>query len=114
MKLAIVGSRSFFDYQLLVETLQDLDISEIVSGGARGADTLAEKYAKEKGIPVKIFKPDWDGLGKAAGFIRNKSIIDYADKVIAFWDGQSHGTQHSMNLALKQDKLMLVKNFTLL
>ena len=114
MKLAIVGSRSFFDYQLLVETLQDLEISEIVSGGARGADSLAEKYAREKGIPVKVFKPDWNGLGKAAGFIRNKSIIDYADKVIAFWDGQSHGTKHSIDLAMKQDKLMLVKNFTLL
>ncbi len=76
----------------------------IVSGGARGIDSLAEIEAKNLKIKTIIFKPDWDRYGKKAGFLRNILIINEADKVIAFWDGASKGTKHSIDLAIKQDK----------
>jgi hypothetical protein len=103
MKLAVIGSRSFNDYNMLKEKLDKLNsrkkIRMIVSGGAAGADCLAEQWAGENDVEVKVFFPDWEKYGKPAGFIRNKQIIDSADAVIAFWDGQSRGTQHSINLA---------------
>jgi len=108
LKLAVVGSRTFNDYVLVRETLKDVDIEEIVSGGAKGADRLAERYARDFGFPTKIFKPDWEGDGKAAGFIRNKQIVLYADKVIAFWDGHSKGTKNTIDLATEQGKLLKV------
>jgi hypothetical protein len=112
MKLAIVGSRTFNDYGLLVSSIKDIpDVTEIVSGGARGADKLAERYAKEKNIPIKIFLPEWDLLGKSAGYIRNKQIVDYCDKVLAFWDGISKGTNHSIKIAENQKKDCIVKLF---
>jgi hypothetical protein len=97
--LAVVGSRSFDDYETLKATLSKRSIDKIVSGGAIGADSLAARYAKENGIELIEFLPDWKKYGKTAGFLRNKQIIDAATHVIAFWDGNSRGTQHSMNLA---------------
>ena len=108
MKLAIVGSRTFNDYSLLLEAIENTISNEtidlIISGGAEGADKLAEKYAKENNIPLQIFKPDWKKYGKAAGPIRNELIIQNADLVIAFWDGESKGIQSSINLARKHNK----------
>ena len=100
MRIAIIGSRGFNDYELVKTTLEKYeDVSLVVSGGAKGADLLGERWAKEKGIPTKIFIPDWDKHGKSAGYIRNKDIVANADLVIAFWDGISKGTKHSMNIA---------------
>jgi hypothetical protein len=105
MKVAVIGSRTFFDKAKLVEQLDRLqNISLIVSGGARGADSLGEQYAKERKIPTMIFLPDWERFGKSAGFKRNVQIIDHADLVVAFWDGQSAGTRHSIDLARKSGK----------
>lgn len=107
MKLAVVGSRSFSDYDLLKEKLDKIHsrktVRLVVSGGAAGADRLAEKWAGENGIEVKVFFPDWQKYGKRAGFLRNEQIIESADVVIAFWDGHSRGTQHSINLAKNRD-----------
>jgi len=111
MKLAIVGSRTFNDYEMVKDSLKDLTITEIVSGGAKGADALAEKFAKVNNIPVKIFKPDWAKYGRGAGPVRNKQIVEYADKVIAFWDGESKGTKSSIDLATKELKLLSIKRF---
>lgn len=104
MKVAVIGSRSFDDYDLLEKTLMRYDIKMIVSGGARGADELAEKYAEQMGIPIKVHYADWDKHGKSAGFIRNRLIIDDCDFVVAFWDGKSKGTLNSIQLAKKQNK----------
>lgn len=108
MKVAIVGGRTFNDYNLLKKTMDELYegiiISEIVSGGAKGADTLAEKYAKENGIKIKVFLPDWTNLGKKAGPIRNEEIIKYCYECVAFWDGVSTGTLSSINLSKKHGK----------
>jgi len=103
MKLAIIGSRTFTDYQLLKEKL-DLHKSKItmvVSGGARGADSLGERWARDNKIPTCIFLPDWNKFGKRVGFIRNEDIIKNCDICIAFWDGISSGTKHSISLCEK-------------
>jgi len=98
MKLAVIGSRSFNDMELLNDTLSKYDIELLISGGAKGADALAEHYALKNNIPVLIFKPDWD-IGKHAGFIRNTTIIESCDHVVAFWDGKSKGTMDSIKKA---------------
>lgn len=100
MALAVIGSRTFQDYSYLKKTLQEYEgIQLIVSGGARGADFLAEKYAREFNVPIRIYVPDWQKYGKAAGPIRNRLIIDAADHVVAFWDGVSKGTKSSIDMA---------------
>ncbi len=108
MKLAIIGSRTFNNYEILKEEVSKFvnpnEISLIVSGGAKGADTLGERYAKEHNIDTKIFLADWNKYGKSAGFIRNHDIIKNCDSVIAFWDGKSKGTAHSLNIATKNNK----------
>ena len=98
MDLIIAGGRYFNDYKLLSWKVEKLcggkTISKIISGGARGADSLGEKYAVEKGIPIERFIPDWDGDGKKAGMLRNLDMADCATHLIAFWDGKSKGTLH--------------------
>lgn len=106
MKIAVVGSRSFDDYPKLSSVL-DLyrkECSLIVSGGARGADSLAERYANENDLKTKIFLPDWKMYGAKAGFIRNELIVKECDFLIAFWDGKSSGTKNSMVLADRYGK----------
>ena len=76
MKVIIAGGRDFDNYDYLSETMKSLNIivSEVVCGGARGADSLGEKWAQINGIPVKYFPADWDGLGNYAGHARNKQM----------------------------------------
>ena len=113
MRLAVVGSRNFTDYTtakvILDELQKDIGFTRIVSGGANGADSLAEKYAWENDIELAIFVPDWS-IGKQAGFIRNVEIWDNSDYGVAFWDGKSKGTAHSFKLAKKQKKRLFVFN----
>lgn len=66
---------------------------------ARGADLLGEKYAVERGYHVDRYPADWNGLGKRAGYIRNEQMARNADALVAFWDGQSRGTKHMIDLA---------------
>lgn len=106
MKVIIAGGRDFQDYELLrykcdfiLGTIEDT--IEIVSGGASGADFYGNKYAVEKGYEVKYFPADWSNLGKSAGPIRNKQMAEYADMLIAFWDGNSKGTKNMIDLAKK-------------
>ena len=103
MKLIIAGGRDFSDYALLESQVSNLigkatDV-EIVSGGAKGADRLGEFFAIDYNLPVKRFPVDWDKYGKSAGFRRNAEMADYADHCICFWDGQSRGTKHIIDLA---------------
>ena len=127
VNIAIVGSRDFEDYELLKFQLlkyinkrldsivisgepyrrADLDVN-IVSGGARGADTLAEKFANEFGLKKMIFKPDWNMYGKSAGFIRNRKIVENCDVLFAFQVNKSRGTQHSIDLARELKKEVYV------
>lgn len=107
MKLAIVGGRDFDDYDLFLTMVQNLlkdSISEIISGGASGADSLAERFADYWGFSKTIFLPEWDKYGKRAGFVRNQLIVDTCDMVVAFWDGESYGTADTIEKAKKAKK----------
>lgn len=105
MKVIIAGGRSFNNYNLLyIECNNYLDSYsdiEIVSGCANGADRLGERYALEKGYSITKFPANWNAFGKSAGYIRNEEMAKYADILIAFWDGDSKGTKHMINLAEK-------------
>lgn len=108
MKVAVIGSRTFNDYNEVKNVLSTIKITLLVSGGAKGADSLGERYAKENNIETKIFYPDWGKNGRKAGFLRNTDIINEAELVIAFWDGQSKGTKDSLDKALKNNKKVLI------
>ena len=102
MKVAIIGSRN-----LQVENLEDYlptAITEIVSGGAIGIDTCARNYATIHQIPLREFLPDYKTYGRRAPLIRNLLIIDYAAIILAFWDGESHGTRFVIQEAKKRKK----------
>ena len=91
MKVAVIGSR-----KLQVNNLEDYlpdGVTEIVSGGARGIDTCARRYARLHGIKLTEFLPDYRRYGRGAPLKRNLQIIEYADMVLAFWDGASRGTK---------------------
>jgi len=110
-RLAIIGSRNFSDYELLCDEMKKLPKPQmIVSGGARGADTLGKKYGDSNGVPVQVFPALWhpDGEGgkfdRAAGMKRNVDIVNESNAVLAFWDGDSTGTMHSINLAIQKKK----------
>ncbi len=116
VNIAVVGSRDFQDYKYFVEIIDRLVSNyknfTFVSGGAKsGADNMIERYCMEKGSEVVVHLPDWQTNGKSAGFIRNKMIIDNSDIGIAFWDGESRGTEHSIKLAIEQKKKFYVVNF---
>ncbi len=110
-RVAIVGSRTFNNYSFLKrkieETTRDIIIEQIISGGAKGADKLAEQFAKENNIPIKILKPDWK-KGKWAGFERNTNIINQSDIVFAFYNGTSKGTLDSIKKAEKLNKKLYI------
>ena len=107
MKIIIAGSRSFTNYTLLSQKLDHLfsrctSSIEIVSGKARGADRLGERYADEHGLkiyPFPVTGSDWKRIGKSAGYRRNKEMAQFADGLVAFWDGRSRGTGHMIDLA---------------
>jgi hypothetical protein len=112
MKVAVIGSRTFNDYTLLKKTLDDIPgLSVIISGGAKGADSLAEQWAQEKGIETMVFKPDWAKYGRGAGVVRNRLIIEDCDCCIAFWDGVSKGTKSSIDHCNKLNKKITVHIF---
>lgn len=117
MNIAIIGSRNFTDFELLSSTIlsylseNELTATSVVSGGAKGADTLAEKFALENHLKITVFKPDWKQFGKRAGFIRNTLIIENSDIVFAFWDGISNGTKDSIDKAEKLGKEVVVNLF---
>lgn len=109
MTLAIIGSRGIKDLDLskYIESTPDC----IVSGGAKGVDTLAAQYARANGIRLIELRPDYESHGRAATFIRNREIIDMADSVLAFWDGKSRGTEYTVNYALRKCKPVNLINF---
>lgn len=115
----VVGSRSFNNYGLMKAKLDKLLVNQdsvlIVSGGARGADTLAEQYAKERCCPCEVFPADWS-TGKSAGFVRNEKMHKFISTfesrgVVAFWDGKSRGTAHNFRLAEKYNNPLRVIRF---
>lgn len=103
MRVAIVGSRNWPYKNEIKNAVASLDKSDIlVSGGARGVDTLAENYAKARGLQCIIHEAEWERLGRGAGYARNRLIVRDADRVIAFQFEHSRGTQNTIDLAKKK------------
>ncbi len=101
MKVIVAGGRDFTNYALVEEAIKisGFEISQIVSGKAKGVDTLGEVWALANNIPVEAFPADWSQHGRAAGPIRNKQMAEYADALIAIWDGESKGTANMIQQA---------------
>ena len=102
MKIAVIGSREIDNIDLAKHLPAECD--EIVSGGARGVDSLAADYARSHGLKLTEFLPNYEAFGRSAPIIRNRTIVDYADGVIAFWDGTSRGTAYVINYCNKTGK----------
>ena len=112
--ICINGSRGFNDYNFFKEVIVKLiDVNQvhfdeelkanktlrIIVGGAQGADTLAERWARESGLNYQVFPANWKKYGKSAGYKRNVQMIDVSDELISFWDGESKGTKHTIDYA---------------
>ena len=109
-KIIIAGGRNFVDYNLLKEKvnkiLQEKKVTHkivIISGCARGADTLGLRYASENALNVEEYPANWDKYGKKAGYVRNVEMAENADALIAFWDGKSKGTKHMIDIATERN-----------
>jgi hypothetical protein len=107
MRVIVAGSRDFTNMKQGFDVLGKLikESVEIVSGGARGADAIGEAWAKSKGCKLTVFPAEWATYGKSAGYKRNVQMAEYAKQdagmLIAFWDGQSKGTKHMIDIATK-------------
>lgn len=116
MTVSIVGSRTFdnkdmmFDVMNKIITSYGFEITKVISGGAIGADKLAEAWCRETGTPIEIIKPDWAKYGKSAGFIRNKDIIKSSETCIALWDMQSKGTKDDIRLCARNEIPVVIVN----
>lgn len=101
MRVVVFGSRDFNNYIQLSKVLYKLNrtspISTILSGCARGADSLAITWADFEGIAVERYPAEWNKFGKQAGFVRNRVMAENCDYGIAFWDGKSRGTKHMID-----------------
>jgi len=111
MKIIIAGSRDITDSNLVAKALYDsnLNPTEIVSGGARGVDSIGEMIAENLGVPCKRFPADWATHGNKAGYLRNEVMGSYADALVAIWDGKSKGTKHMIDVATKNGLVVFVK-----
>lgn len=111
MKVIVAGSRSVTNDLVVDAAIEDsgFKITELVSGTARGVDRLGEDWAKSRCIAIKRFPADWNRYGKSAGYRRNVEMAEYADALIAIWDGKSKGTQHMINIAQEQKLKVYVK-----
>lgn len=115
-KLIIAGSRSWCMYQYVVDAAKAFNqhfkpckAVQIVSGGAKGADQLGEKLAREYGLDLFIIPAEWTKYGKSAGYRRNLEMAKYADGCIVLWDGESKGSKHMIDLAKEYNlELMIV------
>lgn len=110
----IAGSRDFDDYDLLKQKcdfyLQNRSDVMIISGNARGADQLGERYAQERNLPCNKFPADWDLYGKRAGYLRNVEMAEHAHALIVFTNG-SRGTAHMIKTAQEKNLLVRIVNF---
>ena len=120
-RIAVVGSRDYGVYKDLVDGNWKQDLSlvrdfilslpdhvTIISGGAKGPDTVAVETAKKRGLAYKVWDAEWRIYGKQAGYIRNHQIVNDCDVLVAFWNGDSKGTRHSIDFADKQGKRVII------
>jgi len=114
MKVIIAGSRDIIDYSLVCDVIKEsgYEITEVVSGTARGVDRLGERWANENNIPIEPFPANWKPNGifdKAAGYKRNRLMAEYADALIAISLNNSKGTRHMIDIMNTMEKMVHVK-----
>lgn len=111
MKVIIAGSRTIFDSRLVYQAVErsGFEITEVVSGGAKGVDELGERWARSRSLRFTVFSAEWGKYGTSAGPVRNTRMAEYADALIAVWDGRSPGTGNMITTALAKG----LKVFTL-
>ncbi len=109
MRTVIAGGRGFNDHAFFAKCIKSIpfEITTVLCGEARGADTLGRKWAIANGIPIEYYPANWD-LGRHAGYLRNREMALACDVVICFWGGVSKGTKHMIDLANKHNKELLV------
>lgn len=107
MKTIIAGSRSIKNYKLVKDIIEysgfEFTITEVISGTAEGVDTLGERFANERGIPITQFPAQWERYGIKGAPQRDMAMVKYADQLIAIWDGESPGTARTIEYAKQQD-----------
>ena len=111
MKIVIAGGRNFTDYESFKKAMATIGFAEsviIISGGAKGADALGERYARDNNFGVERYPAQWSVYGKGAGPIRNEQMCKACDAVICFWDGISPGTKNMIGLAKRSGKPLIV------
>lgn len=114
MKYIVAGGRDFNNRAIMDKILSkyiNLQSDIIISGCARGADTLGAEWAATHGVPLQTFPAQWEQYGKGAGYVRNAEMAAHADRLIAFWDGTSRGTHHMIVTMAKQNKPTLVFDY---
>ena len=114
MKIAIIGSRDFKNKELLDTTMKNIQerttIDKIISGGAKGADTLGVQWANKNSIETLVFNPDFKKHKRAYHF-RNRQIVKEADLIVAFWNGYSTGTKYTVTFAKTLEKELIVVKY---
>lgn len=118
MKLIIAGGRDFVDTNRMIEELQELvnsgnipECPELVCGMARGADMLAYSLWANNKMPIHNFPANWDKYGKSAGYKRNQEMGEFADAAVCFWDGESKGTKHMIDIMNRLNKPVYVVRY---
>lgn len=108
-RIAIVGSRGWGNKQAVIDLVRALPLGTVVvTGGARGVDSIAEEEALKCGLVVAVCRASFEQWGRAAGPVRNKIIVDLADEVFAFWDGKSPGTKNTIHHANQAGKKITI------
>jgi hypothetical protein len=104
LKTIIAGSRNITDYSVLETAIaaSSFTITEVISGGARGVDSLGEWFANKNNLPLTIMNAEWGKYGKSAGIRRNEEMAEVGEALIALWDGESRGTAHMINCARRK------------
>ena len=118
MRIIIAGSRNYTNLDEFMLAMGEIMVQhhdlftgniEVVSGGARGVDSMGEYWANLLSYKIIQFIPSWERFGRAAGHIRNAEMAEYADVLIAFWDGVSKGTESMINLARKKGLKVIIR-----
>lgn len=112
MRTIVAGSRSVTDQSVVDAAIKGCGWTPtvIISGTARGVDTLGENWARANNVPIERFPANWSLYGKRAGYLRNQQMADNADALIAVWDGQSHGTHHMIAIARSAGLKVFIQN----
>jgi hypothetical protein len=111
MRVIVAGSRGITSYEAVAQAIETsgITITEVISGGARGVDTLGEEWGRNNGVPFRRFPAQWERYGKSAGYRRNEVMAREAEALIAIWDGESRGTKHMIDLAKKAGLVVYVQ-----